>query len=112
MRQYLLMMYDSVCLDSVNLTCFPRVRFCIFASSQRTNSEGEVCASLWDDVALLPKQTQEQVLGVTGPAVDPGVLQPAGHMSLTETEAVEQVRGLSLPQSNFNSVVQTINFYY
>lgn len=59
------------------------------SSSQRTNSEGDVRAPLRDDVALLPEQTQQQVLGVAGPAVDPGVLEPAGHVSLTETEAAE-----------------------
>lgn len=51
-------------------------------SSQRLNSEGEVRPSLRDDVALLPEQAQQQVLGVSGPAVDPGVLEPGGDVSL------------------------------
>lgn len=50
--------------------------------SEGTNSEGEVTPPLWDDVALFPEQPQQQVLGVVGPAVNPGVLEPSGDMSL------------------------------
>lgn len=52
--------------------------------SQRLNSEGEVRPSLRDDVALLPEQAQQQVLGVDGPAVDPGVLEPGRDVFLRE----------------------------
>lgn len=51
-------------------------------SSQGAYSEGEVTPPVWDDVALLPEQAQQQELGVLGPAVDPGVLEPVGDMSL------------------------------
>ncbi|KAL3052973.1 hypothetical protein OYC64_005494 [Pagothenia borchgrevinki] len=51
--------------------------------SEGPNSEGEVSPPLWDDVALLPEQAQQQVLCVLRPAVDPGALQPAGDMSLS-----------------------------
>lgn len=59
-------------------------------SSEGANGEGEVppSPSLWDDVALLPEQAQQQVLGVLGPAVDPGALEPVGDMSLEDRHRV------------------------
>lgn len=50
--------------------------------SDWTKSEGEVSAPLWNDVALLPEQAQQQVLCVLGPTEDPGALEPVGDMSL------------------------------
>lgn len=50
--------------------------------SEGTNSEGEVTSPLRNDVALFPEQAQQQVLGVPGPAVDPGALEPVRDMSL------------------------------
>ncbi|TNN85426.1 hypothetical protein EYF80_004448 [Liparis tanakae] len=44
--------------------------------SEGPNGEGDVRPPLWDDVALLPEQAQQQVLGVPGPVVDPGALEP------------------------------------
>lgn len=50
--------------------------------SDRTEREGEVSTPVWDDVALLPQETQKQILGVLGPMVDSGTLKPAGYMNL------------------------------
>lgn len=59
-----------------------RLSWSVFFFSEGTNGEGEVSPLLWDDVAFLPEQAQQQVRGVVGPAVDPGVLEPVGDMSL------------------------------
>lgn len=50
--------------------------------SEGPNGEDDVRPPLWDDVALLPEQAQQQVLGVPGPVVDPGALEPGGNVSL------------------------------
>lgn len=50
--------------------------------SDRTDDHVNAGAWLRDDVALLSEQTQHKFLGVAGPAVDPGVLHPAGNVCL------------------------------
>lgn len=71
-------------LDKTNFSFNWSVSVSVFFwfSSEGTYSEGKVTPSLWDNVALLPEQAQQQVLGVLGPTVDPGVLEPVGDMSL------------------------------
>lgn len=67
--------------------------------SEGADGDSEVGPPLWDDVALLPYEAQQQVLGVPWPAVDPGALEPVGDMSLQ----TEQRQQRELERSNLNA---------
>ena len=56
--------------------------------SERSDSEGEVPGQGGGDVALLPEEAQQEVLGVLRPAVDPGVQQPAGDVLILQHSTV------------------------
>lgn len=72
----------------------PYLMFCIIYcheaeySSERADSERKITSSLWDDVALLSQQSQEQVLGVLGPPVDPGAPEPVWDMFLSHKSSL------------------------
>lgn len=55
---------------------------------ERTDSESEIVSTLRDNVALLPQQTQQQVLGVLGPPVDSGAPQPVWDMFLLHSHKI------------------------
>lgn len=74
-----------VCTKHVKVT--PTLGSVTFPFSEGTDSEGEIRPALWDYVALLPEQAQQQVLRVLGPAVNPGALQPVGDMFLSHGKA-------------------------
>lgn len=54
-------------------------------SSEGADSEGEVWLMCGNDVAFLPEQAQQQVLGVLGPVVDPGAQEPGRDVLLWNT---------------------------
>lgn len=61
--------------------------------SYGANGQGEVAPPLWNDVALLPQQAQQQVLGMLGPVVDPGAVEPSGDIVLQHRHSSSTDRG-------------------